>query len=115
MTVSVLSTVAANATSETVRLDALRMMPQLLEEKNYQQELKPLMVRSISSLIPTVTEVDVLRRQLMLDIQTLVEADESYRKALITELSRMGLGTGALSITRQEGIRIRSKSALGFR
>jgi len=47
------------------------------------------MVRSISSLIPTVTEVEVLRRQLMLDIQTLVEADESYRKALITELSRM--------------------------
>jgi hypothetical protein len=45
------------------------MMPQLLEQKNYQQELKPLMVRSISSLIP--------------DIQTLVEADESYRKALI--------------------------------
>jgi zinc-ribbon domain len=30
MTVSVLSTVAANATNETVRLDALRMMPQLL-------------------------------------------------------------------------------------
>ena len=89
MTVSVLSTVAANATNETVRLDALRMMPQLLEQKNYQQELKPLMVRSISSLIPTVTEVEVLRRQLMLDIQTLVEADESYRKALITELSRM--------------------------
>ena len=89
MTVSVLSTVAANATSDTVRLDALRMMPQLLEQKNYQQELKPLLVRSISSLIPTVTEVEVLRRQLMLDIQTLVEADESYRKALITELSRM--------------------------
>ena len=89
MTVSVLSTVAANATNETVRLDALRMMPQLLEQKNYQQELKPLMVRSISSLIPTVTEVEVLRRQLMLDIQTLVEADESYRKSLITELSRM--------------------------
>ncbi|MGA9576831.1 MAG: hypothetical protein WBL40_19750 [Terrimicrobiaceae bacterium] len=89
MTVSVLSTVAANATSDTVRLDALRMMPQLLEQKNYQQELKPLMVRSVSSLIPTVTEVEVLRRQLMLDIQTLVEADESYRNALITELSRM--------------------------
>ena len=33
MTVSVLSTVAANATSETVRLDALRMMPKLLEQK----------------------------------------------------------------------------------
>ena len=86
MTVSVLSTVAANATNETVRLDALRMMPQLLEQKNYQQELKPLMVRSISSLIPTVTEVEVLKRQLMLDIHTLVEVDESYRKALITEL-----------------------------
>jgi rRNA maturation protein Nop10 len=80
MTVSVLSTVAANATSETVRLDALRMMPKLLEQKNYQQELMPLLVRSIASLIPTVTEVDVLRRQLMLDIQTVVEADESFRK-----------------------------------
>ena len=45
------------------------------------------MVRSISSLIPTVTEVEVLKRQLMLDIHTLVEVDESYRKALITELS----------------------------
>ena len=89
MTVSVLSTVAANATSETVRLDALRMMPKLLEQKNYQQELEPLLVRSIASLIPTVTEVDVLRRQLMLDIQTLVEADESFRKALISELSSM--------------------------
>ena len=89
MTVSVLSTVAANATSETVRLDALRMMPKLLEQKNYQQELMPLLVRSIASLIPTVTEVDVLRRQLMLDIQTVVEADESFRKALISELSSM--------------------------
>ena len=91
MTVSVLSTVAANATNETVRLDALRMMPQLVAQQNYQQELKPLMVRSISSLIPNVTEVEVLRRQLMLDIHTLVEADESYRKALITELSAMDL------------------------
>ena len=89
MTVSVLSTVAANATNDTVRLDALRMMPKLLEQKNYQEELKPLLVRSISSLIPTVTEVEVLRRQVMLDIQTLVEADESYRKALIAELSGM--------------------------
>ena len=89
MTVSVLTTVAANATNDNVRLDALRMMPQLLEQKNYQQELKPLLVRSISSLIPTLTEVEVLRRQLMLDIQTLVEADESYRKALITELSSL--------------------------
>jgi len=87
MTVSVLSTVAANATNDQVRLDALRTMPQLLEQKNYQQELKPLLVRSISSLIPTLTEVEVLRRQLMLDIQTLVEADESYRKPLITELT----------------------------
>ena len=68
------------ASSETVRLDALRMMPKLLEQKNYQQELMPLLVRSITSLIPTVTEVDVLRRQLMLDIQTVVEADESFRK-----------------------------------
>jgi hypothetical protein len=86
MTVSVLSTVAANATSDTVRLDALRTMPQLLEQKKYQSELKPLLARSISSLIPSVTEVEVLRRQIMLDIQTLVEADESYRKPLITEL-----------------------------
>ena len=87
MTVSVLSSIAANATNDNVRLDALRTMPQLLEQKNYQQQLKPFLVRSISSLIPSVTEVEVLRRQLMLDIQTLVEADESYRKALITELT----------------------------
>ena len=87
MTVSVLSSIAANATNDNVRLDALRTMPQLLEQKNYQQELKPFLVRSISSLIPSLTEVEVLRRQLMLDIQTLVEADESYRKALITELT----------------------------
>jgi len=39
MTVSVLSSVAANATNDTVRLDALRTMPQLLEQKNYQQGL----------------------------------------------------------------------------
>jgi hypothetical protein len=48
-------------------------VPQLLEQKDYQQELKPLLVRSISSLIPSLTGVEVLRRQLMLDIQTLVE------------------------------------------
>jgi hypothetical protein len=89
MTVSVLSTVAANATNDSVRHDALRMMPQLLEQKNYQEELKRLLVRAIPTLIPTVTEVEVLRRQVMLDIQTLVEADESYRNALINELSRM--------------------------
>ena len=89
MTVSVLTTVAANATNENVRLDALRMMPELLEQKNYQEELKPLLVRSISSLIPNLTEVEVLRRQVMLDIQTLVEADESYRKPLIAELSSL--------------------------
>ena len=75
MTVSVLTTVAANATNDNVRLDALRMMPDLLEQKNYQEELKPFLVRSISSLIPNLTEVEVLRRQVMLDIQTLVEAD----------------------------------------
>jgi hypothetical protein len=86
MTVSVLSTVAANATNDSVRLDALRTMPQLLEQKKYQQELRPLLARSIASLIPSVTEVEVLRRQVMLDIQTLVEADESYRKPLISEL-----------------------------
>jgi len=39
MTVSVLTTVAANATNDNVRLDALRTMPQLLEQKSYQQEL----------------------------------------------------------------------------
>jgi hypothetical protein len=86
MTVSVLSTVAANATNDSVRLDALRTMPQLLEQKKYEQELRPVLVRSISSLIPSITEVEVLRRQIMLDIQTLVEADESYRKPLINEL-----------------------------
>ena len=89
MTVSVLSSVAANATNDNVRLDALRTMPQLLEQKNYQQELKPLLVKSISALISSLTEVEVLRRQLMLDIQTLVEADESYRKLLISELSAL--------------------------
>ena len=53
MTVSVLTTVAANAANDNVRLDALRTMPELLEQKNHQEELKPLLVRSISSLIPT--------------------------------------------------------------
>ena len=89
MTVSVLTTVAANATNENVRLDALRMMPELLEQRNYQEELKPLLVRRISSLIPNLTEVEVLRKRVMLDIQTLVEADESYRKPLIAELSSL--------------------------
>jgi rRNA maturation protein Nop10 len=89
MTVSVLSTVAANGTSETVRLDALRMMPQLLEQKNFKQELKPLLVRAITSLIPAVTETDVLRRQLMLDMQSLVAADPAYRQALINQLVEM--------------------------
>ena len=101
MTVSVLTTVAANAASDAVRLDALRMMPQLLEQKKYQQELKPLLVRSISSLIPTVTEVEVLRRQLMLDIQTLVDSDESFRKSLITEL--LGLDRSWSSINNKQG------------
>ena len=98
MTVSVLSTVAANATSETVRLEALRMVPQLLEQENFQKELKPLLVRAIGSLIPTVTAVDVLRRQLMLDIQNLVEADPGYRKALIDELSEMDRSWSIISI-----------------
>ena len=97
MTVSVLSSVAANATNDNVRLDALRTLPQLLEQKNYQQELKPLLVRSISSLIPSLTEVDVLRKQLMLDIQTLVEADESYRKLLIAELSALDRNWGFIN------------------
>jgi hypothetical protein len=87
MTVGVLSSIAANATNDNVRLGALRTMPQLLEQKNYQQQLKPLLVRSVSSLIPSVTEVEVLRRQLMLDIQILVEGDESYRTPLITALT----------------------------
>jgi hypothetical protein len=39
--------------------------------------------------MPTVANVEVLRRQLMLDIETLVETDESYRNALIAELSAM--------------------------
>src|SRR5215510_11834814 len=89
MTVSVLSTVAANATNDTVRLDALRTMPQLPVQEKYREELKPLLVRAVSSLLPTVTDNEVLRRQLMLDIQTLVETDESYRKALITQLSSL--------------------------
>jgi hypothetical protein len=87
MAVSVLSAIGANATTDGVRLAALRAMPQLLEQKKYQQELRPLLSRSISSLIPNVTEVEVLRSQTMLDIQTLVEADESHRKPLISELS----------------------------
>ena len=37
MTVSVLTTVAANATNDNVRLDALRMMPDLLEQKNFKK------------------------------------------------------------------------------
>ncbi len=114
MTVSVLSTVAANATNETVRLDALRMMPQLLAQQTHQQELKPLLVRGISSLIPTVTEVEVLRRQLMLDIHTLVDADESYRESLITELSALDLSWSFIN-NKAGGIPIKSKSALGFR
>ncbi|HYZ73144.1 MAG TPA: zinc ribbon domain-containing protein [Chthoniobacterales bacterium] len=89
MTVSVLATVAANGTSESVRLDALRTMPKLVEQKKYQEELRPRLARSISSLIPSLTEVEVLRRQAMLDIETLVEADESYRKPFIDELSAL--------------------------
>ena len=114
MTVSVLSSVAANATNDNVRLDALRTMPQLLEQKNYQPELKPLLVRSISSLIPSLTEVDVLRKQLMLDIQTLVEADESYRKLLLPNY-QLWAGTGVLSITKLEELPIKNKSASSFR
>jgi hypothetical protein len=87
MTVSVLSTVAANGSSESVKLDALRIMPKLVEQKKYQQELRPRLSRSIAGLIPNVTEVEVLRRQIMLDIETLVAKDESYRKVLIDELS----------------------------
>ena len=37
MTVSVLTTVAANATNDNVRLDALRMTPGLLEQKNFKK------------------------------------------------------------------------------
>ena len=105
MTVSVLSTVAANATSETVRLDALRMMPQLLEQKNFQQELRPLLVRALASLIPAVTEVDVLRRQLMLDIQTLVEVDPASRKALIDQLSEMDRNWSVIRNTSQPDLK----------
>ena len=101
MTVSVLSTVAANATSETVRLDALRMMPQLLEQKNFQEELRPLLVRALATLIPTVTEVDVLRRQLMLNIQTLVQADPVSQKALIDQLSEMDRSWSVIRSTNE--------------
>ena len=87
MTVSVLSTVAANGSSESVKLDALRIMPKLVEQKKYRQELRSRLARRISGLIPSVTEVEVLRRQIMLDIETLVAEDESYRKPLIDELS----------------------------
>jgi hypothetical protein len=50
----------------------------------------------------------------MLDIETLVEADESYRKLLIPELSA-GTEAGVSSITSQEEIPTKSKSASGFR
>jgi hypothetical protein len=86
------------------RLEALRMMLQLLEKENFQKELKPLLVRAIGSLIPTVTEVDVLRRQLMLDIQNLVEADPSYRKALIDELSEMDRSWSIINIQERSGL-----------
>lgn len=102
MTVSVLAAVVANATNDNVRLDALRMMPDLLEQKNDQGELKPLLVRSISSLIPNLTEVEVLRRQVMLDIQTLVEVDESYRKPLILELSSLDRSWNLINRRRTE-------------
>jgi hypothetical protein len=76
-------------------------MPKLVEQKKYQQELKPLLARSISGLIPNVTEVEVLRRQIMLDLQTLVEADESYRKPLISEL--LGLDRSWSFINKKPG------------
>jgi hypothetical protein len=77
MTVSVLSTVAANSTSENVRLEALRSMPRLLQQKTYEQQLKPLLTRSIPALIPSIAEVEILRREAILDLQTLVDTDES--------------------------------------
>ena len=89
MTVSVLSTVAANSTSENVRLEALRSMPRLLEQKNYEQQLKPLLTRSVPALIPSIAEVEVLRREAILDLQTLVDADESLRGPLISELTEL--------------------------
>jgi hypothetical protein len=89
MTVSVLSTVAANSTSENVRLEALRSMPRLLEQKNYEPELKPLLTRSIPALIPSIAEVEVLSREAILDLQTLVNADESLRGPLISELTEL--------------------------
>jgi hypothetical protein len=57
-------------------------MPKLVEQKKYQQELRPRLARSISDLIPSLTEVEVLRRQIMLDIETLVAEDESYPKTI---------------------------------
>jgi hypothetical protein len=89
MTVSVLSTVAANSTNDNVRLDALRMIPYLLEQKKYQEELKPLLVRSIPGLIPSLSEVEVLRKEAILDLQSRVETDESFRQPLIAELSNL--------------------------
>ena len=79
MTVSVLTTVAANATNDNVRARCASNDAGPARAKEFQEELKPFLVRRISSLIPNLTEVEVLRRQVMLDIQTLVEADESYR------------------------------------
>lgn len=89
MTVSVLSTVAANSSNDPVRLEALRMMPRLLEQKRYEADLKPLLVRGIPGLIPSTSELEVLRRELMLDLQTLVEGDDALRGPLIAELSSL--------------------------
>jgi hypothetical protein len=38
-------------------------MLRLLEPKNYEQALKPLFTRSIPALIPSIAEVEVLRRE----------------------------------------------------
>jgi hypothetical protein len=102
MTVSVLSTVAANSTNDNVRLDALKMMPRLLEQKGYEGDLKPLLVRGMPGLIPSLSEVEVLRREALLDLQALVDADESLRPALIAELS--GLDRRWALLNRNAGV-----------
>jgi hypothetical protein len=56
------------------------MMPQLLEQKNFQQELKPLLVRAVTSHSRGDRD-GCSQRQLMLDMQSLVAADPTYRQA----------------------------------
>lgn len=107
MTVSVLSTVAANSSNDNVRLDALKMMPRLLEQKKYEGDLKPLLVRGVPGLIPSISEVEVLRKEVILDLQALVDADESLRPPLTAELS--GLDRRWALINRKAGVSLDPK------